>query len=73
MSEFTVEGFDGVTWVKSSASTPGTLDDSVALAKLPDGDIALADTKTGAALTFNPGELAAWIEGAKNGEFDHLI
>ncbi len=39
------------------------------------GTIEIRDTKAhelGPSLTFTPDEFSAWINGAKNGEFDHL-
>jgi hypothetical protein len=38
--------------------------------------IEIRDTKdqgAGPALRFTEAEFAAWLDGAKNGEFDHLI
>jgi hypothetical protein len=36
--------------------------------------IEVRDSKhpTGPVLRFTPGEWTAWLDGAKNGEFDHL-
>jgi hypothetical protein len=59
-------------WIKATASTPNG--SCVELRR--DGDvIEVRDTKdrTGPVLRFTPGELAAWLDGAKRGEFDHLI
>jgi len=41
-----------------------------------DGVVEVRDTKdqgTGPVLRFTPAEFAAWLDGAKKGEFDHLI
>ncbi|GAA3602420.1 DUF397 domain-containing protein [Kineosporia mesophila] len=40
-----------------------------------DGAIQIRDSKNpeGAVLSFTPGELDAWIDGAKKNEFDHLL
>ena len=40
-----------------------------------DGAIQIRDSKDpqGAVLSFTHGELGAWINGAKNNEFDHLL
>lgn len=41
-----------------------------------DGDVEIRDTKakgTGAILRFTPKEFEAWVDGAKKGEYDHLI
>lgn len=73
LPDLEIPGYEGVEWEKSSiGSTAGTLDDCVAFAALPDGDVALADTKTGTASTFRRSEIAALLAGAKNGDFDHL-
>jgi hypothetical protein len=40
-----------------------------------DGVVEVRDTKdngTGPVLRFTPAEYAAWLDGAKRGEFDHL-
>ncbi|WP_405997384.1 DUF397 domain-containing protein [Streptomyces sp. NBC_00829] len=74
-----IEGFNpkampGLHWVKSSESTPGTLDDCVGLAEAANNMVAIADTKDAGAtpLVFRRSEIAALIEGAKAGNFDHL-
>lgn len=59
----------GVTWRKSTRS--GANGNCVEVAQLT-GAIALRDSKdpSGPALVFTPEEWAAFIEGAKDGEFD---
>jgi hypothetical protein len=59
------------TWRKSSLS--GDQGNCVEVAQLSDGTTAVRDSKHphAAILTFNAGEWAAFIEGAKAGEFDH--
>ena len=40
-----------------------------------DGDVEVRDTKdrAGPVLRFPHDEFAAWLDGAKSGEFDHLL
>lgn len=61
------------TWRKSSFSANNGC---VELADLSDGIVGVRDSKLGDAspvLTFNRGEIAAWLAGSKAGEFDDLI
>jgi Domain of unknown function (DUF397) len=59
-----------LSWFKSSYSANGQ--SCVECAKLPDGGIAVRDTKDreGAILTFNQEEWTAFIAGVKAGEFE---
>ena len=61
-----------VTWRKSAASNPRG--DCVELARLVTGDVAVRNSRDphGAALVYTPSEIAAFLAGAKNGEFDDL-
>jgi hypothetical protein len=61
----------GAAWRKSTYS--GSTD-CVELAALDDGTIAVRDSKNpgSGALCFTRSELAAWIKGARAGEFDDL-
>ena len=63
----------GVHWRKSSASNPSG--NCVELAKLPDGDIAVRNSRdpSGPALVYTRAEMAAFLRGAKDGDFDNLI
>ena len=61
-----------VRWRKSSASNPSGC--CVELAKVPDGSIAVRNSRfpTGPALIYTPAEIAAFVAGVKQGEFDEL-
>lgn len=59
-------------WVKASRS--GESGECVELRRRA-GAIQVRDSKhpDGPILTFTVGELAAWLDGAKRAEFDHLL
>jgi hypothetical protein len=61
-----------VRWVKSRHSTSG---ECVEVARLRTGEIAMRNSRfpDGPALLYTLGELAAFVAGAKDGEFDHLF
>ncbi|MEU6858097.1 DUF397 domain-containing protein [Glycomyces sp. NPDC046736] len=64
-----------ITWIKSSRSGPNG-GNCVELATLPGGDeIAVRNSRfpEGPALVYTVAEIRALVEGAKDGEFDHLI
>ena len=58
-------------WIKASASESGV---QCVEMRQNGGHIEVRDSKhpDGASLRFTPGEWAAWLDGAKKGEFDHL-
>jgi len=62
-----------VTWQKSRRSNPSG--NCVELAGLPDGGVAVRNSRDpyGPALVYTRDELAAFIAGARDGDFDHLV
>lgn len=64
----------GLTWQKSRRSNPSG--NCVELAALPGGDrIALRNSRDpeGPALIYTVDEIAAFIDGARDGDFDDLV
>ncbi|MFF4835888.1 DUF397 domain-containing protein [Streptomyces sp. NPDC001315] len=63
----------GAYWIKSRHSNAEG--NCVEVAALTDGDIAVRNSRDpdGPALVYTPSELAAFLAGAKEGEFDHLL
>jgi len=61
-----------VQWRKSSASNPSG--NCVELAPLADGDVAVRNSRDqgGPALVYTRSEIAAFLDGVRNGEFDDL-
>jgi len=59
-------------WIKASMSDTGT---SCVEQRRHDGMIEVRDTKDrgGPVLRFTGAEFAAWLDGARGGEFDHLL
>jgi len=59
-------------WRKSQASNPSGC--CVEVAELPDGEIAVRNSRhpSGPALVYTRAEVAAFLTGVKNGEFDDL-
>lgn len=62
----------GVTWRKSQASNPSG--DCIEVAALDSGAVAVRNSRDprGPALVYTRAEIAAFIRGAKDGEFDDL-
>ncbi|MFI0260582.1 DUF397 domain-containing protein [Streptomyces sp. NPDC017056] len=62
----------GVTWQKGSASLGDG--NCIEIAALPEGGVAMRNSRypDGPALVFTTAELAAFVAGAKDSEFDHL-
>lgn len=62
----------GARWVKASASDPHH--DCVEIAKLGSGEVAFRNSRfpDGAALVFTCSEMAAFLDGARKGEFDNM-
>ncbi|MCT2589346.1 DUF397 domain-containing protein [Streptomyces sp. N2-109] len=64
---------EGVSWRKSGRSAPGG--NCVELAALPDGGVAVRNSRepAGPALIYPGEDLAAFLGGVKDGEFDSLL
>jgi hypothetical protein len=60
----------GVRWVKSGRSNPSG--NCVEVAALPDGSVAVRNSRhpDGPALVYTRAEITAFVEGAKDGDFD---
>lgn len=61
-----------LAWLKAKSSTANGQCVEIAAA---DGKIAIRDSKDpeGPVLVYTPGEFSAFLEGARNGEFDGLV
>jgi hypothetical protein len=60
-------------WTKAAAS--GSSGQCVEMRPGSDGGVEVRDSKhpDGPTLQYTKAEFAAWLDGAKKGEFDHLI
>ncbi len=65
-------GLGAVSWRKSTRSNPSG--NCVEFAALPDGQVAVRNSRhpEGPALVYTRAEVAAFLAGVKNGEFDDL-
>lgn len=63
----------GISWQKSAHSNPNGA--CVEVAVLPDGEIAVRNSRFpgGPALIYTRAEIDAFLAGAKDGEFDHVL
>ncbi len=63
----------GLAWLKSQYSN--ATGECVELATLHNGEIAMRNSRfpEGPVLIYTPAEIAAFVAGAKDGEFDHLL
>lgn len=61
------------SWLKSHVSNPSG--NCVELAELPCGEIAIRNSRfpDGPALLYTRAEIDAFIKGAKDGDFDHML
>lgn len=78
MSQFhngmSTQQLPALTWYKSARSNPSG--NCVEMAVLPDGaGIAVRNSRfpDGPALIYTVDEIRAFIDGAKDGDFDHLV
>jgi len=62
-----------VRWLKSQHSNPNG--ECVELAALPSGEIAMRNSRfpVGPVLLYTQAEITAFLAGAKDGEFDHIL
>ena len=63
----------GLVWQKSRRSNPSG--NCVEMAELPTGEIAVRNSRDpdGAVLVYTREEVEAFVGGAKDGDFDHIL
>ena len=66
-------GLGDISWLKSKHSNPSG--NCVEVACLPGGEIAVRNSRFpgGPVLLYTPAEVAAFLAGAKDGEFDGMV
>ncbi|HSR83004.1 MAG TPA: DUF397 domain-containing protein [Streptosporangiaceae bacterium] len=71
-NDMSAGGLGSVEWRKSSASNPSG--NCVEVARLADGAVAVRNSRypDGPALVYTRSEVAAFLAGVRNGEFDDL-
>lgn len=71
--KISADRFEGAVWRKSRHS--GAIGNCVEIAPLDGGEIAMRNSRhpNGSALVYTQAEVAAFLAGVKDGEFDDII